>query len=63
MHFHRDLLIIADGYAKEVPNVTPADVFIGSPPPAFTFGLGGWRFSRCALARRRRFWNRQARPT
>ena len=41
MHFHRDLLIIADGYAKEVLNVTPADVFIGSPPPAFTFGLGG----------------------
>ena len=41
MHFHRDLLIIADGYAKEVLNVTPADVFIGSPPLAFTFGLGG----------------------
>ncbi len=41
MHFHRDLLIIADGYAKEVLNVTPDDVFIGSPPLAFTFGLGG----------------------
>ncbi|WP_103336209.1 AMP-binding protein [Pseudotabrizicola formosa] len=41
MHFHRDLLIIADGYAKEVLNVTPQDVFIGSPPLAFTFGLGG----------------------
>lgn len=41
MHFHRDLLIIADGYAKEVLNVTPEDVFIGSPPLAFTFGLGG----------------------
>jgi 2-aminobenzoate-CoA ligase len=41
MHFHRDLLIIADGYAKEVLQVTPGDVFVGSPPLAFTFGLGG----------------------
>src|SRR4051794_33026422 len=40
-HFHRDLLIIADGYAKEVLRVTPGDVFVGSPPLAFTFGLGG----------------------
>jgi 2-aminobenzoate-CoA ligase len=41
MHFHRDLLIIADGYAREVLKVTPHDVFVGSPPLAFTFGLGG----------------------
>jgi 2-aminobenzoate-CoA ligase len=41
MHFHRDLLMIADGYAREVLNVTPDDVFVGSPPLAFTFGLGG----------------------
>ena len=41
MHFHRDLLIIADGYAKEVLGVTQDDVFVGSPPLAFTFGLGG----------------------
>ncbi|WPZ15437.1 AMP-binding protein [Nitratireductor rhodophyticola] len=41
MHFHRDLLIIADAYAKEVLQVTPEDVFVGSPPLAFTFGLGG----------------------
>lgn len=41
MHFHRDLLIVADGYAKEVLRVTPEDVFVGSPPLAFTFGLGG----------------------
>jgi 2-aminobenzoate-CoA ligase len=41
MHFHRDLLMIADGYAKEVLKVTPDDVFVGSPPLAFTFGLGG----------------------
>ncbi|MDN2565940.1 AMP-binding protein [Aquibium sp. A9E412] len=41
MHFHRDILIIADGYAREVLQVTPEDVFVGSPPLAFTFGLGG----------------------
>jgi 2-aminobenzoate-CoA ligase len=41
MHFHRDLMIIADGYANEVLKVTPDDVFVGSPPLAFTFGLGG----------------------
>ena len=41
MHFHRDLLIIADGYAREVLQVTPDDIFVGSPPLAFTFGLGG----------------------
>jgi 2-aminobenzoate-CoA ligase len=41
MHFHRDLLIVADGYAREVLKVTSDDVFVGSPPLAFTFGLGG----------------------
>ncbi len=41
MHYHRDLLVIADGYAREVLGVTPDDVFVGSPPLAFTFGLGG----------------------
>ena len=41
LHFHRDLLIIADGYAKEVLDVQPEDTFVGSPPLAFTFGLGG----------------------
>jgi 2-aminobenzoate-CoA ligase len=41
MHFHRDLLVVADGYAKQVLQVTPDDVFVGSPPLAFTFGLGG----------------------
>jgi 2-aminobenzoate-CoA ligase len=40
MHFHRDLLVVADGYAKDVLGVTPDDVFVGSPPLAFTFGLG-----------------------
>ncbi len=41
MHFHRDILAIADGYAAHILKVTPDDVFVGSPPLAFTFGLGG----------------------
>lgn len=41
MHFHRDILAIADGYAASVLKVTPDDIFVGSPPLAFTFGLGG----------------------
>lgn len=41
MHFHRDILIMADGYAREVLHVMPGDVVVGSPPLAFTFGLGG----------------------
>jgi 2-aminobenzoate-CoA ligase len=41
MHFHRDLLMIADAYAKDVLDVQPDDIFVGSPPLAFTFGLGG----------------------
>lgn len=41
MHFHRDLLIIADGYAREILRITSDDVCVGSPPLAFTFGLGG----------------------
>lgn len=41
MHFHRDLLAIADGYAREVLSVTSQDIVVGSPPLAFTFGLGG----------------------
>jgi 2-aminobenzoate-CoA ligase len=34
-------MIIADGYAKEVLQVNDKDIFVGSPPLAFTFGLGG----------------------
>ncbi len=41
MHFHRDILIIADAYAREVLDVKEDDIFVGSPPLAFTFGLGG----------------------
>ncbi|HVL71446.1 MAG TPA: benzoate-CoA ligase family protein [Beijerinckiaceae bacterium] len=41
MHFHRDMLAICDGYARNIVRATPQDRFIGSPPLAFTYGLGG----------------------
>ncbi len=41
MHFHRDILANADTFARYILAPTPEDVFAGSPPLAFTFGLGG----------------------
>jgi 2-aminobenzoate-CoA ligase len=41
VHFHRDMLAICDGYARNVLRAEAGDRFIGSPPIAFTFGLGG----------------------
>lgn len=41
MHFHRDILANADTFAKYILEPTADDVFAGSPPLAFTFGLGG----------------------
>ncbi len=41
MHFQRDLLAICDAYGARVLKASPDDRFIGSPPLAFTFGLGG----------------------
>jgi len=41
MHFHRDLLAIADTFSRHVVRPVPDDLFAGSPPLAFTFGLGG----------------------
>ncbi|MBV9538305.1 MAG: benzoate-CoA ligase family protein [Acidisphaera sp.] len=41
MHFHRDVLATCDSYARHVLRPREADRFIGSPPLAFTFGLGG----------------------
>ncbi len=39
MHFHRDMLIICDGFSAQIVKPRPDDRFIGSPPFAFTFGL------------------------
>ena len=41
LHYHRDLLAVADTYGRHVLAAGPDDRFIGSPPLAFTFGLGG----------------------
>ncbi|MGZ4639296.1 MAG: AMP-binding protein [Actinomycetes bacterium] len=41
MHFHRDVLAIADTFGEHVVKGEPDDVFTGTPPLAFTFGLGG----------------------
>ena len=39
VHFHRDLLVIDDAFGP-ILRAQPDDVFVGSPPLAFTFGLG-----------------------
>ena len=40
LHAHRDILAIADTFSKHLIRPTADDVFTGSPPLAFTFGLG-----------------------
>ena len=41
MHFHRDVLAIADTFSRHVVRPVADDLFTGTPPLAFTFGLGG----------------------
>ncbi|HLJ83496.1 MAG TPA: benzoate-CoA ligase family protein [Candidatus Eremiobacteraceae bacterium] len=41
MHFHRDVLAICDTFSAKLTKPSADDVFMGSPPLAFTFGLGG----------------------
>jgi 2-aminobenzoate-CoA ligase len=41
MHLHRDVLAIADTFGRHVVRMRPDDVVTGTPPIAFTFGLGG----------------------
>jgi 2-aminobenzoate-CoA ligase len=41
MHYHRDLLAICDTYSSRVLCPRRDDLFCGSPPLGFTFGLGG----------------------
>ena len=40
MHFHRDVLAICDTFARTILDPSPEDVFTGTAPLAFTFGLG-----------------------
>ena len=41
MHFHRDILVMADAFTTHMLKPTRDDIFCGTPPLAFTFGLGG----------------------
>ena len=41
MHFHRDVMAMCDLFPRHVLHMTPKDVVCGTPPIAFTFGLGG----------------------
>ncbi len=44
MHFHRDILAVCDGYARNILRAEQKDRFVGSAPLAFTFGFGGVLF-------------------
>ncbi len=41
VHSHRDILAACQAWPRHVLKATPEDIVIGSPPLAFTFGLGG----------------------
>jgi len=41
MHFHRDVMAICDCFPRSCLQPSPDDIFCGTPPLAFTFGLGG----------------------
>jgi len=41
MHFHRDVMAICDCFPRSVAEISRDDICCGSPPFAFTFGLGG----------------------
>lgn len=41
MHFHRDVLANSDTFARHIVQPQPDDLFVGTPPIGFTFGLGG----------------------
>ncbi len=40
MHFHRDILAVCDCFPKSILHMKQDDICIGTPPLAFTFGLG-----------------------
>ena len=41
MHFHRDVMAMCDCFPRSILKPGPDDIFCGTPPLAFTFGLGG----------------------
>ncbi len=40
-HYHKDILNVCEAFPNYALQPTPADIFTGSPPLGFTFGLGG----------------------
>ena len=54
VHFHRDCLAVCDTFARNTVGVRSDDLFAGTPPLAFTFGLGAlalfpWRFGAATV--------------
>jgi 2-aminobenzoate-CoA ligase len=54
MHFHRDILAMCDLFPRHVLKMDASDIVCGTPPIAFTFGLGGllafpMRYGACAV--------------
>ncbi|MEP6790532.1 MAG: AMP-binding protein [Ramlibacter sp.] len=41
VHTHRDVIAACEAWPRHVLRATPQDIVVGSPPLAFTFGLGG----------------------
>ena len=41
VHSHRDVLAACQAWPRHILEATPGDIVMGSPPLAFTFGLGG----------------------
>jgi 2-aminobenzoate-CoA ligase len=41
VHTHRDVLAACEAWPRHILRATPDDIVVGSPPLAFTFGLGG----------------------
>jgi 2-aminobenzoate-CoA ligase len=41
IHFHRDVLAVCDTFARHILDPQPDEIFTGTPPLGFTFGLGG----------------------
>ena len=41
VHGHRDILAMADTFGRHIVQLSKADIVVGTPPIAFTFGLGG----------------------
>ncbi len=54
MHFHRDVLAMSDCFPRSIVGLRNDDVVCGTPPLAFTFGLGGMlcfplRYGACSV--------------